>query len=47
MSRKILVIEDDRTTADFIDKGLTGEGFTVDHAADGRDGLFHATGGGY
>ncbi|GAO78358.1 MULTISPECIES: response regulator transcription factor [unclassified Sphingopyxis] len=47
MSRKILVIEDDRTTADFICKSLTGEGFVVDHAADGRDGLFHATGGGY
>jgi len=47
MSRKILVIEDDRTTADFIIKSLTGEGFVVDHAADGRDGLFHATGGGY
>jgi len=42
-----LVIEDDRTTAGFICKSLTGEGFVVDHAADGRDGLFHATGGGY
>lgn len=47
MSQKILVIEDDRTTADFICKGLTGEGFLVDHAADGRDGLFHATDGSY
>lgn len=47
MSQKILVIEDDRTTADFICKGLTGHGFLVDHAADGRDGLFHATDGGY
>lgn len=47
MSRKILVIEDDQVTADFLCKSLTGEGFVVDHAADGRDGLFHATGGGY
>jgi len=47
MSQKILIVEDDKTTADFIVKSLTGEGFTVDHAADGRDGLFHATDGSY
>ena len=47
MSQKILVVEDDRTTADFLVKSLTGEGFVVDHAADGRDGLFHATDGSY
>jgi len=47
MSQKILLVEDDRTTADFISKSLTGEGFVVDHAADGRDGLFHATDGSY
>jgi len=47
MSQKILVVEDDQTTADFIVKSLTGEGFVVDHAADGRDGLFHATDGSY
>lgn len=47
MSQKILVIEDDPTTADFICKGLTGQGFLVDHVADGRDGLFHATDGSY
>ena len=47
MSQKILLVEDDRTTADFIGKSLTGEGFVVDHAADGRDGLFHATDGSY
>jgi two-component system OmpR family response regulator len=47
MSQKILVVEDDPTTADFIVKSLTGEGFVVDHAADGRDGLFHATDGSY
>jgi len=47
MSQKILVVEDDPTTADFIVKSLTGEGFVVDRAADGRDGLFHATDGSY
>ncbi|MBU7587651.1 MAG: response regulator transcription factor [Sphingopyxis terrae] len=47
MSQKILLVEDDRTTAEFISKSLTGEGFVVDHAADGRDGLFHATDGSY
>ncbi len=47
MSQKILVIEDDRTTADFICKSLIEQGFLVDHAADGRDGLFHATDGSY
>ena len=47
MSQKILVIEDDRTTADFICKSLIEQGFMVDHAADGRDGLFHATDGSY
>lgn len=47
MMGKILVVEDDRTTADFILKGLGEHGHVGDHAADGRDGLFHATGGGY
>lgn len=47
MSQKILVIEDDRTTAEYLCKSLTGEGFLVHHAADGRDGLFQATDGGY
>ncbi len=47
MSQKILVVEDDRTTADYICKSLTGEGFLVYHATDGRDGLFQATDGGY
>ncbi len=47
MSQKILVIEDDATTADFVARSLTGEGFVVDRASDGRDGLFHATDGSY
>ena len=47
MSQKILVIEDDTATAEFIAKGLTEAGFVVDRADNGRDGLFHATDGGY
>ncbi|MEY2927045.1 MAG: hypothetical protein RL367_1522 [Pseudomonadota bacterium] len=47
MTQKILVVEDDNRTADFIARGLGDEGYLVDRAADGRDGLFHATDGGY
>jgi two-component system, OmpR family, response regulator len=44
---KILVIEDDGEAAAYIGKGLKESGFVVDHAPEGRDGLFLATGGGY
>ncbi len=47
MAQKILLIEDDQQTATYIIKGLGEEGMVVDHAANGRDGLFHATDGGY
>lgn len=43
MSHKILLVEDDSATADYIAKGLGEAGYVVDLAADGRDGLFHAT----
>lgn len=43
MSYKVLLVEDDATTADYISKGLVEEGFTVDRADNGRDGLFLAT----
>jgi DNA-binding response OmpR family regulator len=36
---RLLVIEDDRTIADFVVNGLRQAGFAVDHAADGEDGL--------
>ncbi|MCP4115867.1 MAG: response regulator transcription factor [Desulfobacteraceae bacterium] len=36
---KLLIIEDDREIAGFIKKGFTQEGFVVDHAADGEEGL--------
>jgi len=36
---RILVVEDDRQTQQFIAKGLRQEGFAVDLASDGQDGL--------
>ena len=47
MSQKLLVIEDDSATAAYIAKGMTEAGFTVDQAANGRDGLFLASDGSY
>ena len=44
---KILVVEDERKIAAFIAKGLKSEGFTVETASDGEEGLFMATEGGY
>ena len=43
MSGRILVVEDDVDTADYIAKGLREAGFTVEHVADGRDGLYLAS----
>ncbi len=43
MSGRILVVEDDDQLAQYISKGLTEANFTVDRAANGRDGLFLAT----
>ncbi|AOF83413.1 hypothetical protein BSY238_2333 [Methyloversatilis sp. RAC08] len=40
----ILVVEDDPEIAGFICRGLREAGHVVDHAANGRDGLFLATG---
>jgi two-component system OmpR family response regulator len=42
---RILVIEDDDTTAAYIAKGLAEQGYGVERAADGRDGLYQAIGG--
>ena len=36
---RILLVEDDQKIASFIIKGLKAEGFAVDHALDGEDGL--------
>ncbi|OJU67565.1 MAG: DNA-binding response regulator [Rhizobiales bacterium 63-7] len=44
---RILVIEDDRKTSDYIAKGLNEAGHQCEVVADGRDGLFQATQGSY
>ena len=41
---KILLVEDDKHTADYIAKGLGEHGHVVDRADNGRDGLYLATG---
>jgi two-component system OmpR family response regulator len=40
---KILLVEDNPQVAQFVRKGLTEAGHAVDHADNGRDGLFLAT----
>jgi two-component system, OmpR family, response regulator len=44
---KLLLIEDDASMAEFVKRGLTEQGHVVDHAANGKDGLFLAAGSGY
>lgn len=44
---RILIVEDDAETRDFIARGLTEAGHVVATAGDGRDGLFQATEGGF
>src|SRR5438876_512095 len=44
---RILVIEDDADTAAYMVKGLKESGYVVDHAADGKDGMFHAMSGNF
>ena len=43
----ILLIEDEARVADFIRRGLTADGWTVEHACDGETGLELAQGGAY
>jgi two-component system OmpR family response regulator len=43
----LLLIEDDAEAARFLGNGLRESGYSVDVAADGREGLFRATEGGY
>ena len=40
---RILIIEDDRQVAAFVAKGLREEGYAVDHATNGEDGLHLAS----
>ena len=44
---KLLLIEDDDRTADYIVAGLSKSGHLVDRLANGRDGLIQAMAGGY
>jgi two-component system OmpR family response regulator len=43
MGRRILLVEDDGETASYLQRGLGEEGHVVEHARDGRDGLFRAS----
>ena len=43
----ILLVEDETRVADFIRRGLSAEGWAVDHAADGEDALEHAASNSY
>lgn len=40
---RLLLVEDDVAAAEYVLRGLREAGYTVDHACDGRDGLFKAT----
>jgi two-component system OmpR family response regulator len=44
---RILVIEDDMEAASYMLKGLRESGHVVEHAADGKDGLYMAAAGSY
>ncbi|WP_243311247.1 response regulator transcription factor [Fundidesulfovibrio agrisoli] len=44
---RVLLVEDDPQAASYLVKGLKEQGLTVDHVADGREGLIRATAGGY
>jgi two-component system, OmpR family, copper resistance phosphate regulon response regulator CusR len=46
-SMRLLIIEDEKRTAAHLKKGLSENGFTVDVAYDGSEGLQLACGGGY
>src|SRR3954453_17805839 len=44
---KLLLVDDDATLTAALRRGLTAEGFTVETAADGRDGVWRGREGGY
>ena len=44
---KVLLVEDNEQVANFVKKGMVEAGHAIDHAADGRDGMFRAAGGAY
>ncbi len=44
---KVLVVEDDKRTSDYVRQGLVEAGHVVDVVEDGRDALAHGAGGGF
>ena len=42
MTMKVLLVEDNERVANFVKKGLVEAGHTIDHADNGRDGMFLA-----
>jgi two-component system OmpR family response regulator len=44
---RVLLVEDDQTIAEFVERGLKEAGFVVDVAGEGRAGLDRALAGGY
>lgn len=40
---RVLLVEDDKKISDYIVKGVSQEGHVIDHAENGKDGLFLAT----
>src|SRR5438067_12802400 len=44
---KVLLVEDNERVSSFVRKGLTEAGHTLDHADNGRDGMFLAAGESY
>ena len=47
MGRKILIIEDDAETADYLGRGLSQEGHSIELVSNGQDGLYRATDGSF
>ncbi len=47
MSRRILVVEDDADTREYVAKALREAGYTVEATDSGRDGLVHALSGSF
>jgi two-component system OmpR family response regulator len=47
LGAKILVVEDDAETAQYLLNGLRQEGYVVEHVADGRDALYLASSAGF
>lgn len=43
--RRILIVEDDEETRNYVQRGFADEGYAVQVADNGRDGLYLATGG--